>query len=384
MPDKHAKLGPSSAARWINCPGSVKLSEGFKPTSSSYADEGTEAHALGEIKLRFLNGEISEEEFRKQHHNATLKAYYSGEMEEATDYYRDQVFEAMASKGCGVGDLAVEQRLPLEDYIPDSFGTGDAVILGDDFIHIIDLKYGKGVKVDAENNPQLMLYGLGAASLFEDIIGDIKTVYMTIVQPRLDHVSSWSILYDDLKVWADNTVKPAAEKAMNGTDETACGDWCKFCPARATCRTRAEVNLDLARMEFKKGELLTKEEIGEVLSKAEDLKAWAADIEAYALEQALQGEQYDGWKVVEGRSNRKYSDEIKVAEALKAAGFKEAMLYEKKLYGITAMEKVVGKKKLAEICADLIVKPEGKPTLVPESDKREAINSAESAKADFK
>ena len=263
--------------------------------------------------------------------------------------------------------------------MPESFGTSDAVVIGGNAIEVIDLKYGKGVRVDATGNPQLRLYGLGAAELFGDLY-DFENVRETIIQPRLDHVSTEEIALDDLRAWATEIVAPAARLAMDGAEIWNAGEWCRFCPAKAVCRARAETNLELAKHEFKAPPLLTDEEIGEILKKAEELEKWAADVAAYALDQALAGKHFDGWKLVEGRSVRKYADDIKVAETLKAAGFDEAMLYERKLYGITAMEKIVGKKKLTETLGELIVKPAGKPTLVPESDKREAI---ETAAADF-
>lgn len=205
----------------------------------------------------------------------------------------------------------------------------------------------------------------------------------TVVQPRLDHVDSETVILKELLLWGEEEVKPRAIMAMEGSDYFVAGDWCRFCPAKARCRKRAEFNLDLARMEFQKPPLLSNEEIGEVLARADHLKKWAEEVSEYALEQALAGEHFDGWKLVEGRSNRKYADEIQVADKLKAAGFDEAMLYQRKLYGITEMEKLVGKKKLAATLGDLLIKPAGKPVLVPESDKREAINTTEAAKADF-
>ena len=379
----HARLSPSASHRWINCPGSVHLAEQCPPQGgSTYTAEGTEAHALAELKLRKFNEEGTSDSFDKQLDKARNEfEYYCGEMEEATDFYFDIVTEKLIEGGPDA-ELMVEQRFSLDKWVPDSFGSADAVIIAGNTIEVCDLKYGKGVKVDAVGNPQLRLYGLGAAELFGDLY-DFDTVRVTIIQPRLDHVSTEEISLEDLKDWAENWVAPAAKLAMSNTDEVHCGDWCQFCPAKAICRERAEANLELARHDFKKPALLTDEEIGEVLRQADELQKWAADISSYALEQALAGKQYDGWKLVEGRSIRKYADEIKVADTLKAAGFDEALLYERKLNGITNMEKLVGKKKLTELLGDLLVKPAGKPVLVPESDKREAINTAESAKSDF-
>lgn len=379
----HARLSPSASHRWINCPGSVHLAEQCPPqTGSAYTAEGTEAHALAELKLRKFNEEGTGDFFDKKLEKSRSEfEYYCGEMEEATDFYFDIVTEKLIEGGPDA-ELMIEQRFSLDKWVPDSFGSADAVIIAGNTIEVCDLKYGKGVKVDAVGNPQLRLYGLGAAELFGDLY-DFDTVRVTIIQPRLDHVSTEEISLEDLKDWAENWVAPAAKLAMSNTDEVHCGDWCQFCPAKAICRERAEANLELARHDFKKPALLTDEEIGEVLRQADELQKWAADISSYALEQALAGKQYDGWKLVEGRSIRKYADEIKVADTLKAAGFDEALLYERKLNGITNMEKLVGKKKLTEILGDLLVKPAGKPVLVPESDKREAIKTAESAKSDF-
>lgn len=379
----HARLSPSASHRWINCPGSVHLAEQCPPQGgSTYTAEGTEAHALAELKLRKFNEEGTSDSFDKQLDKARNEfEYYCGEMDEATDFYFDIVTEKLIEGGPDA-ELMIEQRFSLDKWVPDSFGSADVVIIAGNTIEVCDLKYGKGVKVDAVGNPQLRLYGLGAAELFGDLY-DFDTVRVTIIQPRLDHVSTEEISLEDLKDWAENWVAPAAKLAMSNTDEVHCGDWCQFCPAKAICRERAEANLELARHDFKKPALLTDEEIGEVLRQADELQKWAADISSYALEQALAGKQYDGWKLVEGRSIRKYADEIKVADTLKAAGFDEALLYERKLNGITNMEKLVGKKKLTEILGDLLVKPAGKPVLVPESDKREAIKTAESAKSDF-
>lgn len=379
----HARLSPSASHRWINCPGSVHLAEQCPPqTGSAYTAEGTEAHALAELKLRKFNEEGTGDFFDKQLEKARSEfEYYCGEMEEATDFYFDIVTEKLIQGGPDA-ELMIEQRFSLDKWVPDSFGSADAVIIAGHTIEVCDLKYGKGVKVDAVGNPQLRLYGLGAAELFGDLY-DFDTVRVTIIQPRLDHVSTEEISLAELRDWAEKWVAPAAKLAMSNTDEVHCGDWCQFCPAKAICRKRAEYNLELAKDDFKAPPLLTDEEIGEVLRRAEELQKWVSDISVYALDQALAGKHYDGWKLVEGRSIRKYADDIKVAETLKAAGFDEAMLYERKLYGITAMEKIVGKKKLTETLGDLLIKPAGKPVLVPESDKREAINTAESAKSDF-
>lgn len=383
MPADHARLSPSAAERWIHCPGSIRLAEQCPPDSgSAYAEEGTAAHALAELKLRAEMGEITARKHAADLKKARAGAYYCGEMDEATDYYKDAVMERLAASGPDA-ELMIEQHFGLDAWVPGGFGTSDAVIVSEGTIEVIDLKYGKGVRVDAKKNPQLRLYGLGAASLFWDIY-DFHTVRMTIIQPRLDHVSTEELPMEELFKWAETVVKPAALEASGDDGHTASGDWCRWCPAKAVCRTRAQKQLELAAYDFQDPDLLSPDEIAEILSRAEELQKWTADVQAYALEKAVAGEHFTGWKLVEGRSVRKYADDLKVAEALQAAGYAEAALYERKLYGITAMEKIVGKKKLAEVLGDLIVRPAGKPVLVPEDDKREAINTAAAAAADFK
>ena len=378
MPDQHARLNPSGAERWIHCPGSIRLSEQCPPAGSSeYADEGTKAHAIAEAKLRQVIGEITPKELEK----IIKKHQPDGEMDEATDFYRDEVVEILAGAGPDA-ELMVEQRFSLNRWAPESFGTSDAVVIGGNKIEVIDLKYGKGVKVSAKENPQLRLYGAGAANLFEGMY-DFDTVRMTIIQPRLDHISTEELPLSELMEWMKDVVKPAARDAYDGTGETAAGEWCRWCPAKAVCRKRAEANLELAKMDFKDPDLLSPEEIGEVLSKAEELSKWSSDVQAYALEQALAGEHFEGWKLVEGRSNRTITDPIEAAKKLMAAGFDEAILYKHELYGITQLEKNCGKKKLTEVIGDLIEKPQGKPVLVPASDKRDELNTADAAKADF-
>lgn len=382
MPKLHAKCSASKAERWMHCPGSIALEDQCRPEKpSEYAAEGTLAHELAELKVRaFLMDEndplhLEPEEYEGVHADIRHRPLYSGEMEEATDFYVGRIQEAMSA--ADDPEVLVEQAFRLDSWVPDGFGTSDAVILTDNAIEVFDLKYGAGVKVEAQGNPQLRLYGLGAAALFGDLY-DIELVRMTIIQPRLDHVSSEIVPLADLLRWAETEVAPKAKAAMDGTGEIEAGDWCRWCPAKEVCRVRAEKQLELARKDFAFEEppLLSDEEIGEVLQRAAGLAKWAKEVEEYALQEAKNGHKFAGWKLVEGRSVRKYTDDLKVAQALMDAGYDEAMLYERKLYGITAMEKLVGKKHLTEVLGDLIHKPPGKPVLVPESDKRREINSA--------
>lgn len=381
MPDVHSRYPASASHRWINCPGSIRLSELVKQAdeASEYAKEGTLAHAIAEQKLLIAMDRAVKAESLKL---LTKDTMYDGEMNEATTAYAGLVVEHYNAAGEDA-ELMVEQRVDFSRWVPDGFGTSDAIIVGSGVIEIIDFKYGKGVRVDAECNSQMRLYALGAFDLFDGIYTFDK-VRMTIVQPRLDHISTEEISVQQLLDWAKIVVVPAALEAASDNPHYAAGDWCRWCPARATCRTRADKNLELARYDFQPGELLNDNEIADTLGRIEELTKWASDIEGYALQQAIAGAHYAGWKVVEGRSNRKYKDELKVAEKLKAEGYSEAVLYTRKLLGITDMERLVGKKKLAETLKDLIEKPAGKPTLVPESDRREPINSAAQAAADFK
>jgi hypothetical protein len=384
MPGIHARLSASGAKRWMTCTPSVALEEHFPEGSSTYADEGTFAHILAELIINYNLHNMKKAEFNKRLDILKKNQYYSQDMQDYIDEYVRQIWEFQNEAKAKCKDVIVltEQRLDFSGYVEDGFGTGDVVIIGDDELHVIDLKYGKGVGVSAENNPQIRLYGIGAIEAFS-MIYDFNRVKMTIIQPRLDMTTSEMLTVDELLVWAETEVKPRAALAMAGEGEFVVGDHCRFCKARATCRARAEYNLELTKMEFSMPELLGDEEIGEVLRKAEQLANWVTDITDWALAEAINGKKFDGWKLVEGRSNRKYSDEIKVADTLKGAGYEEAVLYEKKLYGITAMEKLVGKKKFIELLNDLIIKPQGKPTLVDENDKRPEISSTQAAKDDF-
>ena len=384
MPDVHAVLSASAAHRWMNCPGSISLCQGIPDKGSSYAEEGTLAHSLAELIINYNLSRMTKAEFKKAMKDIESNSFYCQEMQDYIRDYTERIWELMneAKAVCRDAELLTEQRLDFSAWVPGGFGTGDVVIVYDKVIHICDLKYGKGVGVSAEQNPQLMLYGLGALSTY-DMLYDIETVKLTIIQPRLDSISTYEISAEELQKWGDAVVKPAAAAALADNAECTAGDWCRFCKAKAVCRARKDAMTELAKLEFKDARLLDDSEIGEVLRLAEQLTAWAGDVKEYAQEEAEKGKKWDGWKLVEGRSNRKYSDEAKVAEALKNAGYDEALLYEKKLYGITAMEKIIGKKPLAEFCGALIIKPPGKPVLVPESDKRPEINSADSAVKDF-
>jgi hypothetical protein len=386
MTRKHALLSASGAYRWLACPPSARLEELFPESSSDYAAEGTAAHALAELKLQHALGLIDEETYLERSSNFEENSdYWSVSMNDYIDDYVSMVVERVneARNRSKDAQVLLEQRLDFSEWVPDGFGTGDVVIIADDIMEVIDLKYGRGVPVSAEDNAQMRLYALGALALFGDLY-DIKTVKMTIIQPRLDSISTDEITAGMLLWWADGELRRRAKLAYDGEGEFKAGDHCRFCRARAGCRARAEANLELAKMEFRQPPLLTEEEIATVLARADELKAWAADVSDYALDQAVNhGVKYPGWKLVEGRSNRKYTDEKAVAETLERAGYTEEDIYQKTVWGITAMERNLGKKRFMELLKDLVIKPAGKPVLVPESDKRPEINSAASAAADF-
>ncbi|TCS78507.1 uncharacterized protein DUF2800 [Muricomes intestini] len=381
MPDVHAKLSASGAKRWMSCPPSAELESQFPDKSSEYAEEGTFAHSLAELILRYNNKELTKKTFTTRLNRLKKDHYYSPELQEYIEDYANLVWEQVneAKVSCPDAQALFEQRLDFSEYVPKGFGTGDVVIIADDLVQVIDLKYGKGVGVSAEGNPQLRLYGLGAY-LEHSMLYDIQRVKMTIIQPRLDNISTEELTVEELLTWAETEVKPKAELAMKGEGEFCTGDHCRFCKAFAVCRVQKDRQMELMKYEFAEGDLLEDSEIGDILSKLDPLVKWAEAIKAYAFDQALShGVHYDGWKLVEGRSNRKYADEKQAATVLEEAGYQD--IY--KLKGFTDMEKLVGKKRFAELLSDLIIKPEGKPVLVSEKDKRPELNKAEQVKDEF-
>lgn len=358
----HAILSASSSNRWLECPPSARLNDLVQDTVSPYAKEGTEAHVLCEHRLK----EALEMESTDP---IPHLAMYSQEMEDVANSYVLFILEII--EGASNPQVLIEQRLDFSDFVPDGFGTGDCVILAEDTIHLADLKYGTGLIVEAEENTQLMLYGLGCLQLFDGIY-DIKKINMTIFQPRRDNISTYEMSKEDLLKWAEEYVKPRAKLAHDGVGDFCAGDWCQFCKVKATCRERARANLELAKLDFALPPTLADEEIEEILGQLEDLTSWAKDIQEYALSRAKSGKRWAGFKLVEGRSNRKYSDEEKVAETVAQAGYEP---YEQKLLGITAMTKLLGNKKFNELLGELVIKPAGKATLVPESDKRPELEN---------
>lgn len=380
MAGAHAVLSASGAHRWLNCPPSAQLEARMPDTSSAFAAEGTLAHRLGELELRMALGTSKPDDYEREAEQIRAHELYSEEMPDYVAQYRDYVLETLAEARVRTPDplIFLELKLNFGRWVPGGFGTGDVVILADERMEIVDLKYGKGVPVDAEDNPQMKLYALGALEEL-GFLYDIRQVRMTIYQPRIDNVSSWEIAADELMAWAEDELRPKAQLAWEGKGDAAAGDWCRFCKVKARCRTRAEAVQAMAgAFGLRAPNLLGIDEIAKILNLAEEIQSWAKDVQDFALEQARDhGVKFSGWKLVEGRSNRRYADEDAVEEALVKAKYRKRDIFqEPKLLGISAMEKLLGRKRFAELLDDLVVKPPGQPTLVAESDPRPELSSA--------
>lgn len=364
---KHAFLSASASHRWLNCPPSAKLCESLPDQTSTYAQEGTECHELCAYLVEKALGRDVVDPTGKL-------TYYNAEMQNCAEEYCSFVMEQLeaAKSHCSDPQIMVEQRLDFSRFVENGFGTGDCVIVADDVLHIIDYKHGLGVLVEATNNSQLFCYALGALEIFDGLY-DITEVRMSIFQPRRSNIDTFSIHKEDLLKWAEEILVPTAKLAYKGKGDFKAGDHCQFCKAKATCRKRAEHNLELAKYDFEMPATLDSIEIAAILPKIDQLISWGNDLKDYALAQAQAGTHYEGFKVVEGRSNRKYTDDALVAATVSEAGFDP---YEKKLLGVTDMTTLLGKKRFEELLGGLIYKPPGKPALVPESDKRPAMNRA--------
>lgn len=364
-PIKHAVLSASSAARWINCPPSARLSEKYEDQSSEYVREGTDAHALCEYYLNKMLGRDAEDPIPNL-------SYYNTEMDNCANNYTSYIAEIVeeAKQTCRDPIVLVEQKIDFSRYAPEGFGTADTLIISDGKMYVCDFKYGTGVPVSAEDNPQLKLYALGAIALFDGIY-EVNNVELVIYQPRLSNISTFEISTKELLDWAENVLKPAAKLAFDGAGNFKFGPWCKFCKARINCRERARFNLELARFYFAPPPNITDEELAEILPRLDDFVSWAEDVKKYAYESALKGKKWPGFKLVEGRSVRKFTDEEAVAKIIIDAGYDP---YERKLIGMTELNKTLGKAKFNQLLGEYITKPKGKATLVPESDKREEIS----------
>ena len=370
---KHAYLSASASHRWLACPPSAKLCASIADQTSEYAQQGTDCHELCAYLVEKALGRAVTDPTE----NLT---FYDAEMQNCAEEYRNYVLEQIetAKEFCKDPQVMIEQRLDFSRWVENGFGTGDCVIVADEVLQIIDYKHGLGVLVSAGDeehggNSQMMCYALGALEAFGNLY-DINQIKMTIFQPRRDNISTYTISKEKLLKWADEVLAPTAQLAYIGEGEFKAGGHCQFCKVKATCRKRAEYNLELAKYDFEMPATLDDIEIAAILAKVDEMISWGNDIKEYALQQAQSGVHFDGWKIVEGRSNRKFTDEATVAFRVTDAGYDP---YEKKLLGITAMSTLLGKKKFEELLGELVYKPPGKPALVPESDKRPAMNTAQ-------
>ena len=375
----HAVLAPSAAHRWINCPPSARLEEKFPDTVSEAAMEGTFAHKLAEVNLQHLFKFIKHAEFLAEYKKLKENKFYSRGLEDYVDDYVVEVFQKFCSaqnkdKGATV---LLEQKVDLSEYTPKGYGHADAIIISDGVMEICDLKYGAGVKVDAKNNPQLRLYALGAYSEL-NFLYEIKSVTVTIIQPRNGGISSENISVADLLDWGEK-IKKIAELAFNGKGDFKAGEHCKFCRASMRCKTFADYQLEVVKKDFDDPDLLSDEEISQILGRADGIIKWLGNVKDFALKEAIDNNKHwTGFKLVEGRSVRKIVDEEKAAQILKDFGADDSEIFKpKEIFGITTLEKNFGKKKISEMLKDVIQKPSGSPVLVPESDKREEWHKAE-------
>ena len=366
--DEHSKLfSPSASARLLTCPGSAKASEGIPDQESLFAAEGHDAHALAEIRLCERLGLQTNEKIEDL-------TFYNQEMEDYISDYVSYVLEKVASikKDCPDAIVLIEQKVAAVRYDESLFGSTDVAIIADKVLTIIDLKYGRGVLVNAKENTQEMCYGLCAMESFGNLY-DIEDIKLCIFQPRLSNVSEWSLTVKELYKWADEILKPGIEKIRAGSEEFHPSRHCVFCKAKPLCKALRDQNLELAKHEFRPAFLMDDSEIEEVLDKADDFVNWINSVKEFALEDAMKGKKYDHYKLVEGRSNRKYVDETKVINVVKEAGYNP---YEEKLLSVTGMQSRLGKARFEELLGNLVVKPRGKLTLVPREDKRPEVNPA--------
>lgn len=365
--NSHAILSASGSHRWLECTPSARFSENFEDVTSSYALEGSMVHLMCEIKLCKALGLPCDEKLPQDFE-------ITQEMEDSSDAYVEYILDILGEikKTCKDPVVLVEQRLDFSNYVPEGYGTGDCVIVADGIIHIIDYKNGSGVKVDSYENPQMKLYALGALNLL-DCLYNINTVSMTIFQPRIANISTYEMEKDKLIKWANNVLVPRAKLAYEGKGEFVPGDHCRFCKCKIKCTARALANLQLASYEFKTADLLDDDEIEDIIGKIDNLVEWGNSIKEYALNEALKGKKWSKYKLVEGRSNRKFKSEEEVAKVVSDAGYDP---YDKKLLSITDMTKLLGKEKFVELLDKYIYKPQGKPTLVSIEDKRPEMNLA--------
>lgn len=382
MPPKgHSVLSPSSAVRWIACPPSALDNANAERKDTIFTREGTLAHELAEIKAGIATGLYIPDAYADALERIRADELYTEEMERCTDRYVEVLLELKAEFLDEEPQVRLETKLDMGQWAPGCFGTADCVIFGMDSIYVVDLKYGKGVPVDATENRQMMIYALGVYARYGDLFGqeNIKTV---IIQPRIAHdPSEWEIRTDDLLDWAENVLRPAAELAIKGEGARKMGDHCRWCCNNGNCKAQLDEFADLP-VETDPN-LLTSEQVAKALELAPLLDNWFEAIKSNALNRALDGNPPDGWKAVEGRSTRSWRDQDGAFAAAIENGIPEAMLYERKALSVAALEKVVGKKNFNTLLGSFVDKAPGKPTLAKASDKRDAITRKTAIEDDF-
>lgn len=378
----HALLSASGASRWINCTPSPRLEEGFANESSSFAEEGTLAHEFAELNLKVQLNLIDTELYYQTAGPLIETEHYSSDMQEYIQTHIDYVLEQFAEAKRKTPDaiLLIEQKVDITHLIEEGFGTCDVIIIADGALEVIDLKYGLGVRVSAEDNSQLKLYGSGALEAY-DLMYDIHTVKLTITQPRMDSISSWEISAEDLRQWGEDVVKPKAQIAYAGGGEQVTGDWCKFCKASPRCKAQADKALELAKLDFVEPMLLSDAQLVEIYGRSLQISKWLTAVTDYLYKEALAGKKWEGYKLVDGQNRRGWTDEIQAEKILSGMFGKEHFLTEK-LKGIGDIEKLVGKKEFPTLLGDVVAFKKTSPSLVPESDKRPALG-IDQAKADF-
>lgn len=379
MPTQHALLSASGAHRWLHCTGSPLLEKDFPDSTSVYAQEGTLAHELCELKLMAYTGEITKRKLTSMKNKLMKSELWQPEMDSTSETYLDYIKDITMSYTVKPVILT-EKKVDFSRYVPEGFGTADCLILAGDTLHVVDYKHGKGVVVDADHNPQMMLYALGAMSELS-LLYRFKFVHMTIVQPRVNNISEFTMTADELTEWGESVVKPKAEAAISGKGEFEAGDWCRFCRAKQQCKTRYESNGSLYPELSAQHDprLISLAELGEYLRRGRDMAAWLEDMKEYALSESLAGADVPGWKAVEGRGSRAFTDTDEAVDTLVKNGIDESVLYERRVLTLAQMEKAVGKKAFGELVGALVVKNPGKPTLVEESDKRPRITNQPTA-----
>lgn len=375
----HALLSASSSHRWLHCTGAPRLEATFPDTTSEYAKEGTLAHELCELKLKKYTTAMAKGTYTRAYNKIKKNELWAPEMDETTDVYLEHIKSIMLSYKVAPVVVVIEKRVDFSQYVPEGFGTADCIILAGDTLHIIDYKHGKGVVVDADHNPQMMLYALGAMHDYS-LLYKFNTIKMTIVQPRVNNISEFEMSSDELRKWGEEVVMPKAKEAYEMEGHTfEAGAWCGFCRAKAQCRTRCEHFDAMHVFTNQDPRLISLEDLGTYLEHGKDIESWYKDIKEYALSESLAGAEVPGWKAVEGRGSRAFQDGDTAIQTLINGGVDESILYERKVLTLAQIEKAIGKKEFNELVGDQVVKNPGKPTLVADTDKRPRITNQPSA-----